>query len=335
MIRTKLCTAPHLFRLLFWMVLLLTGLISSAGAGTTGVLVFPRTDGTGAYHTIVRRDLATGTETSVISSATAAVNGFQSISQCAWSHSGTVRWVLFQVKVANGQQEVWAVAEDGTPSSLHPVLNDTVLPGSLKFYTPALTRDDGTLAYVAGGAVSDLFIVAFNPTSATIAGTPLNLTNGAFADLFRPTWSPDGLHLAAHGFPAGSLQADIYRFDVTTDTFGAITGAVWTNLTNTASAAELYPEWSPALPNLPGGRIAFGSSSGIVSILPDGTSMKVIVNGKSSPRYPSWSPDGSQIAFTGVASSQLDVFVAAVIGGTSSNVTNTRAYSEVPPAWRP
>ncbi len=146
------------------------------------------------------------------------------------------------------------------------------------------------MVYVVGAIVAILFVslIGFwvqrsrsRPASGAIFdSTAQKLTDFPGQELF-PNLAPDGRSVIFSSRHEGTW--DIYRQNIGERTF--------TNLTNTPSAFEQHPAFSPD-----GSSIAFRSNQdggGIFVMASDGTNVKRLT---SHGYNPSWSPDGSEVA---------------------------------------
>jgi Tol biopolymer transport system component len=133
-------------------------------------------------------------------------------------------------------------------------------------------------------------------------GTGFSNLNSDSAYQDKPQWSPDGTKILYQGDVTDSLTQETFS-----DVFVMNSnGSGKTNLTNTSSASEFAPVWSPD-----GTQIAFARSDddqGIYVMDSDGTDA-VNLTETDQDGYPSWSPDGTQIAFSRFTNNTNMIFV--------------------------
>jgi TolB protein len=128
----------------------------------------------------------------------------------------------------------------------------------------------------------------------------------------NPDWSPDGKKIVFTSDRTGNHE--IYSINAN--------GTGLKQLTNNSLVA-VYPQWSPD-----GSWIMYASANKrtrdfeICVMHPDGTEIMKIAAGDSSR----WSPDGKNIAFIGVTSSLVDVFMAKPDGTEIKNLSNSNAF---------
>jgi len=165
----------------------------------------------------------------------------------------------------------------GTPV---PVLNDVAVHpgGGNAQYSVA---DDGTLAYLSGGAVkgdSNLVLVDRKGDMRTISRAP-----GFFGEA---TITSDGQRIAVRMFAAND---DLWTVDISEGLPLRLTSE---------PGDEIGPVWTPDGRHVAFSRILVGTT-GIFWKAADGTGAVEELSSGRSPRYPgSFSPDGNTLAFT-------------------------------------
>ena len=119
---------------------------------------------------------------------------------------------------------------------------------------------------------------------AWVVGAIRRLTNDSDWD-WKPSWSPDGRHIAFQSSRAGNYEIYVMDSD----------GSNPHRLTD-HPAEDWFPSWSPD-----GRHIAYVSERDgkpkIYVIGSDGSNPRNLTNDSDRHYYPSWSPDGRHIAF--------------------------------------
>ena len=148
----------------------------------------------------------------------------------------------------------------------------------------------------------------------------------------RPTWSPDGRHIAFTSHRDGS--SDIWTV--------AADGSELRNLTADEPSLDTTPTWSPD-----GELIAFGSTRGSSSVVggdiyvmrPDGSEVRRLTSDDGA-FAPAWSPDGCAIAFNSNVTGTSQIYVMRSDGSNIEQLTTAHADVRGDPtfaccaAWR-
>ena len=111
-------------------------------------------------------------------------------------------------------------------------------------------------------------------------------------------------------------------------------GTGQTNLTNTPTANETDPAWSPD-----GTKIAYTREDDIWVMNADGTNQTNLTQSSEPDFGADWSPDGTQLAFVSevpgeIITSQFDILIMNADGTAPTNITNSD-FLELEPAWSP
>ena len=216
-----------------------------------------------------------------------------------WAPDGKRILVSAEIADQSGQYAIYVMNQDGTgitALSLPPANCADFFPTTLgKRIIFLRTCPEGT----------SLTVMNADGTGRTV------LDPGVATTRLGP--SPKGSEIAY------AKSGDIWLLDVAT--------GAQTNLTNTQSAVESEPAFSPS-----GKHIAFASGGSVFVMNRDGTGVTLIMAEAVSPV---WSPDGKRIAFASGLDSgtNLDVFVAKADGTALTNLTPLTAASESPTAW--
>jgi uncharacterized repeat protein (TIGR01451 family) len=210
--------------------------------------------------------------------------------------------------------------------------------------------------FAAGSALLWLTAVAFADET--------QVTSDAFNDQ-RPTWSPDGLHLAFDSNRSGNqdlwripasggaptqlttnLQLDQHPDWSPDDAFIAFSASqtagvnpdIWivppaggapTLVTSDASSNDRFPSVSPD-----GTMIAYSKGNDIYVVPTAGGTPVALVTDPSIDLHPTWSPDGTMIAYLSNASGNNDIWVIPAAGGTATQITFD-AGNDGAPDWSP
>ena len=151
------------------------------------------------------------------------------------------------------------------------------------------------------------------------------LTVSASDDDF-PLWSPDGRHISFLSNRGGNW--DLWIMDSE--------GSGCRRLTDTPSANEHSPAWSPA-----GDRIAFstdrdGGDWEVYVVDADGKNPRNLTRSPGFDYSPNWSPDGRQIAFVSERDGNAEIYVMDSDGGHQRRLTHDpKRESLGTSAWSP
>lgn len=239
--------------------------------------------------------------------------------QPAWSPDGARILFHHRPEVAPGPGSLYVMRADG--SGMRPLPTGDLYPGG------AVWSPDGSrIAFSGwtdgGDGGSDIFIM--NADGSNI----VNLTNDAHVNE-KPTWSPDGTRIAFTSDRAVGAETpdDVYVMNVD--------GTDIRSLSNRVATFTGEPAWSPD-----GSLIALQSSagegSGIHVIRPDGTGMRLVVDGGLDRvfSHPSWAPDGARLAVLGGLNGTQDIHVINLDGsGLRALVRDVTLDQD--PVWRP
>jgi hypothetical protein len=166
----------------------------------------------------------------------------------------------------------------------------------------------GTHTVALSGIASNCTVSGEDPVVDTVsAGTTAQTT-------FQITCAPPPTPPALSGHIAFVRDADIYvmRAD----------GSGVTRLTNTETAVEQQPAWSPS-----GAKIAFVSNRDgndeIYVMNTDGTGVTRLTDNPAADGAPAWSPDGTKIAFQSDRDGLLKIYVMKANGAGVTLLTKT------------
>jgi Tol biopolymer transport system component len=197
----------------------------------------------------------------------------------------------------------------GAPTRLNLPMRETLFP--------ALSPDGSKLAFVVESSPGGVYVGAAD-------GSEARLVYPALTE--RITWSPDATRLAI------AVDGEIIVVPLDGGTPQTITDAV--------DVYAGYPSWSSRERIAFDTRGPFSSASGIYTMAPDGSDLRLIVNAEgTAARDPAWSPDGSRLAFA------LGEYAASSIYTVDANGNDRRRVSPEPewgfgwtdlaPAWAP
>ena len=158
---------------------------------------------------------------------------------------------------------------------------------------------------------------------------------GVDADVFDPSWSPDGSGIvcAVHSHPRGEdLGWRLYILDVA----GAELdpgGENLSRLVQVVDSEEDTPAWSPD-----GTQIAFsGVRDGQWDLFvtdAEGSELEQLTDTECDELHPSWSPDGRMLVFQANPHGQWDLYLINVDGRGMTRLT-TDESNDCNPSWRP
>ena len=163
--------------------------------------------------------------------------------------------------------------------------------------------------------------VTSNNGEAWVVGAIRRLTNDSDWD-WKPSWSPDGRHIAFQSSRAGNYEIYVMDSD----------GSNPHRLTD-HPAADWFPSWSPD-----GRHIAYVSERDgkpkIYVIGSDGSNPRNLTNDSDRHYYPSWSPDGRHIAFESERDGNWEIYVMDSDGSNPRRLTDHPAEDKYP-SWSP
>jgi len=173
----------------------------------------------------------------------------------------------------------------------------------------------GRIAF-ARDVLSDSEIFVMNEDGSDVR----RLTTSLGLDI-KPTWSPDGSHIAFRSQRDGNDEIYLMNRD----------GSCQRDLTDDPTD-DRSPAWGPD-----GRSIAFdhffNDSFQDVAIIDARTSQVRRVT-SSSGEYPTWSPDGRRLAFASARDGDYDIFAIDADGGNEVRLTSSPGY-DMYPAWSP
>lgn len=179
---------------------------------------------------------------------------------------------------------------------------------------PVISPDGRKIAFTVGdidiGSASPLWVVNSD-------GTGLEQLTSDGSNDYRPTWSPDGSHIAFVSTRDGNAEIYVMNAD----------GSDQTNITNSPADDE-SPTWSPN-----GNTILFSSDrdaeagTQIYSMTSAGESARPLIVGYN----PEWSPSGTGFLF--LRDSQI--FISSTTDGSSVRQLTTDANLHLTPGWSP
>lgn len=235
-----------------------------------------------------------------------------------WSPDGS-RIAFASTRGGGGKHEIYSMNADGTDVTRLTTFSGEDLFPSWAAHRIAFERWLPTLEQ---GSL-EIFIMNEDGTD------PTNLTNNV--DFARgPSLSPDGSKIV--------FQSDRdYEID-----FTEIWPEIWVmnadgsrlvNLSNTDTAGDGFPEWSPD-----GLRIAFESERDgnydVFIMNANGSSPVNITNSAGYDGSPSWSPDGTSIVFQSNRGGKPEIYTIGIDGTGLTRLTDNSA-TDAWPDWRP
>jgi TolB protein len=185
---------------------------------------------------------------------------------------------------------------------------------------------DNPNALTASGS----YLRAYDLYVAAVDGGEPRRVHGDRTFKMRPTWSPDGSHIAFDGEdPEGEPNPGT----------GGLTPQIWVmpsdgsetpTMLTTEPGGALDPAWSPD-----GSRIAYRTLADgrIVSIAADGSDATALTAGPGDAE-PAWSPDGTRVAFSSERDGDRDIYVMVVDGGDVTQLTDSPDF-DGQPTWSP
>jgi Tol biopolymer transport system component len=212
-----------------------------------------------------------------------------------WSPDGST---LYFVSDRAGTMDVWRVTIDPETGRVDEEPARVGAPAEEVAWL-TVARASGSLAYVSGSALYDVYSLPFEPERLRPTGGVRTVYAGALP--IRDSHpSPDGSSIA---LTTAGTQEDLYTL--------RSEGSELNQLTNDPFR-DRGPQWSPD-----GSEIAFYSNRTgtyqLWSIRPDGSGLRQLTDVADGAWYPYWSPDGTRIAFpTGKATCVITVGEAAV-----------------------
>jgi Tol biopolymer transport system component len=249
-----------------------------------------------------------------------------------WSPDGTQ--IVYQARRAGGRANLLVVTAGDAAQGMGDA-NTVQLTSKHDSQRPAwspVPLDGGTqIAFDAWNGRSTAIC-----TIPATGGEPLWLTEtGVDADVFDPSWSPDGSQIvcAVHSHPGGQNQG--WQINIL-DVAAAREDPGGDNLRPLMPAGgsdEDTPAWSPT-----GTHIAFSSVRDgqwdVFVARADGSNLQQLARSKADDLHPTWSPDGSAIAFQSNPKGQWDIYVVDA-DGTGLKQLTTNPANDCNPSWRP
>jgi TolB protein len=198
-------------------------------------------------------------------------------------------------------------------------------------FGPVLSPDGSRIAFVSTrDGQSEIYAANADGSN------QLRLTDASFPDL-APVWSPDSTRIAftrTIGNFVSEFNTDVYVVPAG--------GGEATRLT-TDFAVDQHPSWSPD-----GSRIVFESlgenGSRLMSVAPDGSNLREVIDASDQPTDPTWSPDGTKLAFSKLVNHRpveneelddnRDIYVVNADGTGEARLTTGESV-DFKPAWSP
>ena len=221
----------------------------------------------------------------------------------AWSPDGSS--LAFSAdRDGDGQPELYVM---GSNSSL----TTRISTGGGGYRNPSWSPDGTSLTYMLGfGQIYKMDAVG---------GAEQWLGAG-----FLPSLSPDGTALLYSAESTSTIDADIYRVNLTDHRIADLTN----NLAN-----EWGARWSPD-----GARIVFSSLRGgktnVYVMNADGSDTRAVTSENRNDLSPAWSPDGERIVYASEVDGMIQLYIIDVDGGEQQRITFGESNSHSP-AWRP
>ena len=235
----------------------------------------------------------------------------------AWSPDGSK--VAFTTD-RDGNSEVYIMNANGTG-----LRNLTRSPRHE--YMPSWSPDGSKIAFVSEVGLPFFIEITIMNVDGSYS---VNISNDPDF-VGRPAWSPDGSKIAFGSDrdfeSSGFIEQAFEIFVLNANGTNAV------NITNTDTAEDDFPAWSPN-----GSRIAFHSNRtgnwDIFLANPDGSAVVNLTAHSGENFLPAWSRDGSRIAFQTNRDGNAEVYVMNADGSAAVRLTNEPGVDSFP-AWRP